>query len=347
MKKYCLTLAIAGVFALFTVRATTITENFSSDPLQNGWKIFGDATLFNWNTTNDNLEVTWDSTHPNSYFYHPLDTILTRYDDFSIEFDLFLNDAVSGNEPGKTGPLQIALGFQNFAVATNDNFMRGVYYPLSAPQGAINIVEFDYFPFGFYDFGGGDIFDVEPTTQPVFISTNGAFAPTVLIPYEFELPTNQLLHVSMCYMASNETMVVTVKTNGTLFYRAPDVVLTNVSNSLFTVTDNFHLDTVSVSSYSSEGDDFDSLLAHGTVGNITVTTPPPPVLNFTGNPTNTAWQGKFLSRSNWLYTLERTEDFGSWTDASDTMDGNATNLYLQDTNSPADKAFYRVRADRP
>ncbi|HEX4341861.1 MAG TPA: hypothetical protein VH255_00625, partial [Verrucomicrobiae bacterium] len=334
MKKYCLTLAIAGVFALSAVRATTITENFSSDPTHDGWKIFGDPTLFNWNSTNNNLEVTWDSTHPNSYFYHPLDTILTRYDDFSIEFDLLLNDVVSGTEPGKTGPLQVTLGFQNFAVATNDNFMRGVYFPLNDPQGAINLVEFNYFPFGFYDFGGGEIFDAEPTTQPVLISTNGAFAPTTLIPFEFELPTNQLLHISMCYTASNQTIFVTVRTNGVLIFRTPDAVLTDVSNSLFQASDNFHLDTVSISSYSSEGDDFDSLLAHGTVGNITVTTPPPPILNFTGNPTNTAWQGQFISRSNWLYTLERTVDFGSWSDASVTTDGNATNLFLQDLNSP-------------
>ena len=68
--------------------AATITENFSANPLQNGWQIFGDTNLFQWDSTNQNLAVTWDSSQTNSYFYHPLGTILTRNDDFSLAFDL-------------------------------------------------------------------------------------------------------------------------------------------------------------------------------------------------------------------------------------------------------------------
>src|SRR5947199_237719 len=106
MKKFCLfLLASAGLFVSSAAFATTITENFTSDPLQNGWKMFGDTSLFQWDSTNHNLAVTWDSARTNSYFYHPLGTILARDDDFTIEFDLRLNDIISGNEPGKTGPL--------------------------------------------------------------------------------------------------------------------------------------------------------------------------------------------------------------------------------------------------
>src|SRR5438046_2844728 len=107
-------LAWAGLFVLsITSRAETITENFSADPLQNGWQIFGDTNLFNWDPTNQNLAVTWDSTQPNSYFYKPLGTTLTRNDDFSIAFDLRLSDIASGSEPGKTGPVQLGFGFLN------------------------------------------------------------------------------------------------------------------------------------------------------------------------------------------------------------------------------------------
>jgi hypothetical protein len=60
-----------------------------------------------------------------------------------------------------------------------------------------------------------------------------------------------------------------------------------------------------------------------------------------------AWNVEFISRSNWVYTLERTVDFQSWTAASSILNGNATNLVLAETNSPGAAAFYRVRANRP
>ena len=73
---------------------------------------------------------------------------LTRYDDFSLEFDLRLSDIASGVEPGKTGPLQIGLGLLNLAVATSTNFMRGAWG--SAPD----VAEFAYYTSGYYDYGG-------------------------------------------------------------------------------------------------------------------------------------------------------------------------------------------------
>jgi len=46
--------------------AAEFVESFSSDPLQHGWKVIGDADLFQWDRTNQNLQVTWDSAQPNS-----------------------------------------------------------------------------------------------------------------------------------------------------------------------------------------------------------------------------------------------------------------------------------------
>jgi hypothetical protein len=106
------------------------------------------------------------------------------------------------------------------------------------------------------------------------------------------------------------------------------------------------VDTFSVSSYSSTGDDFDSVLAHGSVGNIIVTLPPP-AQNLTGGFSNSVWQVQFTDHINWLYTLERTTNFLSWTAVSRPASGNGTNLFLPDTSTPTDKAFYRVRAERP
>ncbi|MGD0745967.1 MAG: hypothetical protein ABSA45_12510, partial [Verrucomicrobiota bacterium] len=101
-----------------------------------------------------------------------------------------------------------------------------------------------------------------------------------------------------------------------------------------------------VCSYSDAGAD-GSLFAQGTMDNFVVTVPPPPVQNFIGSFTNGVWQAQFLSRSNWLYTLQRSAELQSWTDASPIMPGNATNLILQDAGPPPDKSFYRISAQRP
>src|SRR5271154_3452597 len=136
MKKISLP-AIAGLFALAAAHcsALTLTENFTNDPSRDGWQVFGDPNLFQWDSTNQNLDVTWNSTNQNSYFYHSLGTILTRNDDFSIVFDLQLNEAeVSGYG------FELAIGLLNLAEATSTNFNR------STGANSPDLVELDYFP---------------------------------------------------------------------------------------------------------------------------------------------------------------------------------------------------------
>ena len=57
------------------------------------------------------------------------------------------------------------------------------------------------------------------------------------------------------------------------------------------------------------------------------------------------WQAHFFSHSNWLYTLERSTNLQSWVAVSEIRRGNESEMVLQDTNAPASRAFYRVRAD--
>lgn len=335
-------LVIAGALALSVhfVQAGTFTENFSSDPLQHGWRIFGDTNLFHWNATNQNLEVTWDSTKTNSYFYQPLGTTITRYDNFSLAFDLRLHDIASGVEPGKTGAIQLALGFLNFSGATNANFMRGAYG--SAP----NVAEFDYYAYGYYDYFG-TIYDSPATATPSFISGVNSYdyAPQSLSLYDGELPTNQTVHVSLTYTASNQTAVLTITTNGVPIASLPDLAL-NGGNGFTDTNYNFLVDTFSISSYSSVGDDYDSILAHGTVAHISVSVPSP-AQNLAGSFTNGFWQVNFAARTNWLFTLQRTTDFESWTNVSPTISGINGELTLQDTNPVLKQSFYRIRAERP
>ncbi len=333
--------ALAGFLSvsLNVVHAVTITENFATNPLQNGWQVFGDTNLFQWDSVNHQLAVEWDSTRSNSYFHYPLGTVVTRYDDFSFSFDLRLSDIASGVETNKTGPIQLGFGFLNSAVATSSGYVRNSY--ANAP----NVAGFDYYAWGYFDFGGM-IYESPAATTPAFISGVNSFAysPAIVSVYNNELPTNQTVHVTMTYTASNQTAVITVTTNGVPTTTLPNLVLNDANG--FADTDDFFVDMFSVSSFSSIGDDYNSILAHGAVDNIVVTLPPP-VQNVTGGFSNSVWLVEFDSRRNWLYTLQRTTNFISWTDVSVPAGGNGTNLFLQDTNAIMDKALYRVRAARP
>jgi hypothetical protein len=342
MKK-CLYVPLAWAalcVALSPAGAEILTEDFATDPLQNGWQVFGNTNLYQWDATNHLIAVTWDSTQPNSFFYHPLGNRLTRYDDFTFGFDLLLNDIASGVEPGKTGPLQIGIGFQNYSVATDASFLRG-YGVVS------DIAEFCYYPHGDYESDGVVIYDSPPSFVPSFVSSGAAFSPNTLNPYYvLELPTNVWLHIAMAYTASNQTAVLTVTTNGVPLGSVPALVLDSPTNSNFTAADDYNCDMFSITSYTSIGDDYDSVLAHGVIANLQITLPPP-VQDLAGGFSNGVWQVQFTDQTNWLYTLERTLDFVSWSDASAPTAGNGTALVLQDTNAPAGHAFYRVRASRP
>jgi len=122
--------------------AAIITEDFTNDPLAHGWRILGDTNLFIWNATSHNLNVTWDSSRPNSYFYLPLRTILNRDDDFSLALDLQLTDFAVGVNSNKPSTFELAFGFLNSTQATTTNFFRGNGF--DSP----NLVEFDFFPEG-------------------------------------------------------------------------------------------------------------------------------------------------------------------------------------------------------
>lgn len=337
MKKICLALALASLSVIRAVQATTITENFTNNPAVDGWHIFGDTNLFEWDATNHVLDVTWDSSQTNSFFYIPLGTELAKSDDFSFAFDLTLTRAGTGDS---TGPLSLALGFLNLTNAIDPGFERGAGV-------SPNIAEFDYYPAGFFP----PSYPSPATATPSFVdSTSSAFAPDDLTPYQIELPTNILMHIALAYTASNQTASLSILTNGIALAQFPKLVITPSGNGGFANTNDYRVNIFSVTSFSEAGTYppyVSSIYAQGTVGNLVVTVPPPPVQNLSGAFSNGLWQAQFISRSNWLYTLEYTTNFVSWTDVSTTASGTGTNQFLQDTNTPAGEGFYRVRAERP
>lgn len=313
--------------AISAVNATTIQEDFSHDPAADGWRVFGDTNLFFWNSTNQDLEVTWDSSQSNSYFYHPLGTILAMDDDFSLAFDIKLSDAVS------TGfGFELALGFLDIAQAEQPGFIRGTGY--SSP----NLAEFDYFPPAEFDPTVFITIAASTATNAVF-STNRANFSSGGITDPLELTNDYAYHVELIYTSSNQTLSATLIENGT-----NDVPLQAATLPMSFA--DFRVGTVAVSSYN-DAQSGGSILAHGVIDNIVVTVPPPPVTGLVITQSGTNWQAQFNGRTNWIYTLQRTSDFQNWANASAPTPGLAGAQVLSDTNPLPGNAFYRVQAARP
>ena len=325
-------LALAGVSVLCTLRSASVpaqeiflTEDFAVAPTQRGWQAFGATNLFVWNPTNQNLEVTWDSSQTNSLFYHPLGTVVTKTNDFMLEFDLRLSDLAIGTTPGKPYTFELAVGLTDLASATNALVRRGTGF--DSP----NLVEFDYFP----DSGYG------ATISTAVISSNNEWNDGGFT-YPMALPLAEVIHVEMRYIAADQTLTTRVTRNGQPFGPLKQATLgTNFSN--------FCVDQVAISSYSDAGQDPDfagSLLAHGTVDNF-VFISPPPVGELAGSFAGQTWQVQFTSHTNWLYTLERTDGFQTWPGAASPAAGTGERMTLSDNNAASGKGFYRVRAVRP
>jgi hypothetical protein len=308
------------------LHAITFTETFATNPADSGWHIFGNTNLFSWNGTDQNLQVTWDSSKTNSYFHRPLGTILTRSDDFHLSFDLTFTDYASGLTTNKPFSFPVAIGFLNLDQATHTNFSRGT--GVSATYGPKNLVEFNFFP-------AFDIF--QPTIAQIFVATNNS---SWLYNHDnlLDMTPGQMFCVTMNYTAATSTLTTTVTNNGAQ-YGATQIITVPASF-------DFRCAAFSISSYSDIRDNA-SLLAHGTVDNLTLVTPPPPVQNFTGGFSGTNWQSHFISRSNWLYALERSTNCASWSAASAVTAGNGAILTVLDTNPPPTGASYRIRAQRP
>jgi hypothetical protein len=334
VKQRCIACIGVLVAALFT-GAAILSEDFVSNPATRGWRVFGETNLFHWNSTNQNLEVTWDSSRPNSFFQLPLGTILSHDDDFSLAFDLQMRDIAIGTSSNKPYTFEIAIGLLNSVNSTNTNYFRGT--GTSPTYGVRNVVEFDYFP---------------PTA-----TVSATFAPTVILSnvtvlfsdnHPVVLTTNDLFHIAMSYTASNRTLKTMATRNGAPYGTTPgntlkDLVITNAPD--------FRVDRVAIVNYSDalqagSTQYWGSILAHGTVDNLVVTHSAPP-LNFVGAKSNAMFLTTFASRSNWLYVLEGTTNFSVWTPASGTNSGTGGNLLLTDTNATSTPAFYRVKGWRP
>lgn len=318
------------------VEAATISQDFNSNPIARGWQVHGDASLFQWNAGNQNLEVTWDSSRTNSYFWLSLGNILSRNDDFAVSFDLRLRDITIGISTNKPYTFEIAVGFLSMTNAVATNFFRGAGHSAFGPR---NLVEFAYFP----DSGFGATFAPTIATSNNVVVFNSSNHP-------LEITPDDLFQVSMAFSASNRTLRTAVLKNGAPYGLQPGNV---IHETILSTSQDFRVDALAIMSYSDAvqvgpREWWGSVLAHGTVDNLAVTMPGPPVAAMTVLKTNNAWTARFVSRTNWSYTLERSADLVRWSNASPTNSGTGGLLMLQDKNSATgERAFYRVRAEKP
>ncbi|MFM2082165.1 MAG: hypothetical protein RL380_856, partial [Verrucomicrobiota bacterium] len=214
--KLRLTKLFCALLLAAPLAAATWTENFSTNPLTNGWQIFGDPTLFAWNATNQNLAVTWDSSRSNSFFARPFATILAKQDDFTFAFDLQLTDLAVGVTTNKPNTFQIALGLVNLANnATNPVVWRGT--GKNATHGARNTCEFDYFT------AAGAI---NYSFSPAMIGSNNLYYTADAI--GLVLDTNALFRITMNYTATNRTLATSATRNGTNYGNIPSIVFSSV-----------------------------------------------------------------------------------------------------------------------
>jgi hypothetical protein len=309
-----LTLLAAAVGAA-QLHAETLVTRFTTDPLADGWQAYGNTSLFSWNSTNENLEVNWDSSQPNSYFYHPLGRTLTRADGFLITFKLNLTGVPL------MGDFQLALGLVNFSDATSPNFFRGT--GLDSP----NLAEFDYFV-GYYE--------GNPST---WISAGMTDANTTFSfgsePNGTPMELGTTYEVILIHRSGSDAISGQVFTNGQIFVTIP------LSTPWGSFTD-FQLDTLAVASYS-DANGYGSIRAYGTVDNFAVASPLP----IEGVSMTAPGQVAFTSDAQWVYTLEGSTNLVDWSAVAPAVPGNDAPLTLQDTNAPGDAVFYRVQAALP
>jgi hypothetical protein len=316
--------AVAGV-----AEVPTIVEDFADDPQARGWRVEGDETLFSWNAASEELEVTWDSSKPNSYYYRPLGNVLDVEDDFALGFTLELDSMVVGPDPTKPYTFQLALALMRWERAIDPEFHRGSGIDLV--HGPRDLMEFAYFP----DSGFG------ATIAPSLISGNNQFATTFHFP--FELTLGSRFDVTMRYQAGERTLRTGIQRDFGPVATLADVVLP----AEFT---GVRLDTFAICSYSDQGQSpafGGSILARGRVSALRLHLPEPPVRQLELTRNEGVWEAQFIARHGWTYLLERSSDLQEWETVATDVGVVGRSLTLADPTETGVTGFYRVRAEKP
>ena len=204
-------------------------EDFSSNPLANGWAVHGDESLFKWDAEAGVLAVTWDSERPNSMFHRPLGLTLTEADAFAFAFDItYWMTVKAGHRDGQPYTFEVALGLLNIGSAKADGFSRGT------GSDSPNLVEWDYFP----DTGFG------ATISTAVASAKSQFSAGFTFPAE--MTAGETYSVRMEFDPAGRELKTFMLQNGTAWNEIKTVTLADDIAG-------FAVDAFSVSSYTAKG----------------------------------------------------------------------------------------------
>ena len=291
-------------------------ENFSANPLANGWAAHGDESLFEWDAEGGALAVTWDSEKPNSNFYRPLGLTLTEADTFAFAFDIALDEVKAGHLDGQPYTFEIAVGLMSIESAKADGFSRGT--GTDSP----NLVEWDYFP----DSGFG------ATISPAIASGKSQFAAGFTFPAE--LVVGKKYSVRMEYDPVERTLKTFMLENDKAWKTIKTVALADDFVG-------FAVDAFSISSYTAKGSK-SSLLANGSVDNLAIGVgrSKPRIVNT--RLADGQWTARSFGYGTADYLLERSADLRGWQPVRNGVREDGFYLRLIDENPSLGDGFYRL-----
>ena len=291
-------------------------DDFSVDPLANGWAVHGDESLFKWNAADGALAVTWNSERPNSLFHRPLGLTLTEADAFAFAFDITLDEVKAGHRDGQPYTFEVALGLLNTALAKADGFKRG------SGTDSPNLVEWDYFP----DTGFG------ATVSPAIASAKSQFAAGFIFPAE--MVPGKSYSVRMEYDPAARELRTAMLENAKAWKAIKTVALANDFAG-------FVVDAFSISSYTAKGSK-SSLLARGRVDNVTIAVDRSQPRITDGRLAAGQWRGRAFGVEAAGHVLERSIDLHNWIPVKNGVQTDDFYMQLIDENPPEGGAFYRL-----
>ena len=291
-------------------------ENFSANPLANGWTTHGDESLFEWDAEGGALAVTWDSEKPNSNFHRPLGLTLTEADTFAFAFDITLHEVKAGHLDGQPYTFEVALGLINSKSAKADGLSRGT------GSDSPNLVEWDYFP----DTGFG------ATISPAIASSKSQFAAGFTFPAA--LSAGKQYSVRMEYDPGERTLKTFVLENGKAWKEIQSVKLQDDFSG-------FSVDAFSISSYTAKGTE-SSLFATGTVDNLAIAVARSQPRIVGARLVDGQWRARTFAFDAAGYLLERSANLNDWHAVGNGVRVDGFYLQLTDEEPPDGDGFYRL-----
>lgn len=307
--------------------AAVHVEDFATDPEARGWRVHGDPSPFAWDALNAQLEVTWDSTRPNAFFFRPLDTVLTRSDDFRMAATLRVSELATSS-PQET--FQIAFGLLRRTDAFRTNFFRGAgIHPL---HGARNLVEFAYFPASE---------TIAPTFSAVAVGTNYTRWATVDL-FPLELILDEPFRVEVRFRKEGQVLSLRVQRDGEPYGTREQVLATGLGD--------FRLDAFAIAAYSGEHQPAGyggQIRARGSVDDVEIETPDPPRLAIELVRTPTANQVSLPVLEGWRPRLQRSRDLQGWDNLPIEAIEASARWIFEDREVLTHATWYRVELQRP